>query len=126
MAADKATPNRRVKNHVSRDQTAISEDITRIVGYLNTKRSNASERATGLVQELSHRREDLSGRPERSVTSESSTQIDRPNEVVRVQSAPRGKSNPVLAERYHAFCHDLDVMLDGFRARVDGDKPVRH
>ena len=126
MAADKASSNQRAKSGVSRDQTAISEDITRIVGYLNTKRSNASERTSDLAQELSHRREDLSGRPERDMTSAPSTQLDGRNEIARNQSPMRAKSNPVLTARYHAFCHDLDVMLDGFRARVDGDKPVRH
>ena len=122
MAADKASSNRRAKSDVSRDQTAISEDITRVVGYLNTKRSNASERTSGLVQELSHRREDLSGQPERVVTAEASSQLNKQSE----QSSLPARSNPLLAERYHAFCHDMDVMLDGFRARVDGDKPVQH
>ena len=126
MAADKASSNRRTKNDVSRDQTAISEDITRIVGYLNTKRSNASEMASGLVQELSHRREDVSGRLGQDVSTEPSIQLTGQTETRQEQGSSLARSNPALAERYHAFCHDLDVMLDGFRARVEGDKPVQH
>ena len=79
-----------------------------------------------MAQELSHRREDLSGQSEHDMSSEASIQVDRRTGVTAVQSSSRRKSNPALAERYHAFCHELDVMLDGFRARVDGDKPVKH
>ncbi len=126
MATDKASSKLRTKSNVSRDPVAISEDISRIVGYLNTKRSNASELTSGLAQEISHRREDLSGQSGHDVNSDALTQADMRKGMAGVQSTSRTKSNPALAERYHAFCHELDVMLDGFRARVDGDKPVKH
>lgn len=121
MAADKASSNQTAKSDRSRDQKAISDDITRVVGYLNTKRSNASQLTSGLAQEISHRRDDASDRTVRR--SDSSSSVDHAKSD---ESRRSTQQNPVLAERYHSFCHDLDVMLDGFRARVDGDKPVKH
>ena len=62
IMADKTLPTRPVSPEGSKDQSAISEDITRIVGYLNTKRSNANERTSDLVQEITQRHKDILGR----------------------------------------------------------------
>ena len=124
--ADKTLPTRPVSRERSRDQSAISEDITRIVGYLNTKRSDANERTSDLVQEITQRREDILGR----LTGRLEPSPQPPSEAI-VESEPieprtPRRGNPLLAERYHAFCRDLDALLDSFRARVEGEKRVRH
>ena len=116
MAAQKVSPTKLTAADASRDQTAISDDITRIVGYLNTKRSIASERTSGLAQEIAHRRDEMS---ESDAGDELADSIPR-------RAGSEVRSNPVLAERYHTFCRDLDTLLDSFRARVEGDKRIRH
>jgi hypothetical protein len=111
-------------------QASESDELSRIVDYLNTKRSSSHQRAHGLVKELVQRREDSS--PRRQAVRE-------PQEAQRFEpSAPSSAlqerdvvtSNvtrrPLLAERYHAFCHDLDLMLDNFKSRVKDNKPVQH
>lgn len=125
MAADKASSNQTAKSDVSRDKQAISEDITRVVGYLNTKRSNANQLTSGLAQEISHRRDDVSEHKRLHGRESSPSDQARISEP-KARNQSNHQSNPALAERYHAFCHDLDLMLDGFRARVDGDKPIKH
>ena len=119
--ADKTSPARLKSPEAARDQSAVSDDISRIVSYLNTKRSDASERASDLVQELTHRREEASGQSEAGVLGSASSAQSEP-----YASLPEISGNPLLAERYHAFCRELDVLLDSFRARVDSDKRVRH
>ena len=123
--ADKTLPTRPVSHEGSRDQSAISEDITRIVGYLNTKRSDSNERTSDLVQEITQRREDILGR----LTGRLDTAPEPLNEIEEPEPIERPKHRrgaPVLAERYHDFCRDLDALLDSFRARVEDSKRVRH
>ena len=119
--ADKTSPARLKSPEEVREQSAISDDISRIVSYLNTKRSDASERTSDLVQELTHRREEAAGQPEESIEHK----IPTPSRTTTA-SLPEMRGNPILAERYHAFCRDLDGLLDSFRARVEGEKRVRH
>ncbi len=119
--ADKTSPARLRSPEEVKDQSAISDDISRIVSYLNTKRSDASERTSDLVQELTHRREEAAERPEESAEH----RIPTPSRTTAT-SHPELRGNPLLAERYHSFCRDLDVLLDSFRARVEGEKRVRH
>jgi len=124
--ADKTSPTRLMSPEVSSDESAISEDITRIVSYLNTKRSIASGRTSDLVQEITHRREEIAGRLERSAEHELPNQLSALAQSVPNKTLAESRANPILAERYHAFCRDLDVLLDSFRARVDGEKRIRH
>lgn len=129
MASNKTLPNR--GNGLSRpspDQAKIADDITRIAGFLDAQRSTSSQRTTGLAQELSHRREhvarDMGAAGGAGPAKPNSTPADMVSRADALASELR--ANPVLAERYHAFCHDLDLMLAGFRARVDGEKPIKH
>ena len=124
--ADKTSPTRLMSPEVSRDQSAISEDITRIVSYLNTKRSVANERTSDLVQEITHRRDEIASRLEQSAARELPSQLSALAQSIPDKSIAETRANPILAERFHAFCRDLDVLLDSFRARVEGEKPVRH
>lgn len=119
--ADKTSPVRLKSPEEVRDQSAVSDDISRIVSYLNTKRSDASERTSDLVQELTHRREEAAGRPEESIEHS----MPGPTRSTTT-TLPQTRGNPLLAERYHSFCRDLDLLLDSFRARVEGEKRVRH
>lgn len=123
--ADKTLPTRPVSPEGSRDQSAISEDITRIVGYLNTKRSDANERTSDLVQEITQRREDILGRLTGRLdpSPEPLNEIEEPPPMERTMHR---RGDPLLAERYHAFCRDLDTLLDSFRARVESGKRIRH
>ena len=121
IMADKTSPARLKLPDEARDQTAVSDDISRIVSYLNTKRSDASERTSDLVQELTHRREEAAGWPE-GVAEHSVSTSPR----TTTATLPQSRTNPLLAERYHSFCRDLDLLLDSFRARVEGEKQVRH
>lgn len=124
--ADKTSPTRLMSPEVSRDQSAISEDITRIVSYLNTKRSVANERTSDLVQEITHRRDEIASRLEQSAARELPNQLSALAQSIPDKTVAETRANPILAERFHAFCRDLDVLLDSFRARVEGEKPVRH
>lgn len=130
--ADKTSPVQQAPNGHADKQAEISEDITRIVSYLNDKRSSSNERASGLVQELTQRRDEVSGRmglaEHNALASQLSDMVQslpEPAPPSKPMPRPAG-GNPILAERYHAFCHDLDVLLDTFRARIEGDKPVQH
>ena len=124
--ADKTSPVRQTATDESRDQAAISDDIEKIVGYLNNKRSNASDRASDLMQEISHRREELSERRGEVANGDGPKQLHELARKTRERAPSDMSSSPVLAERYHAFCRDLDELLDSFRARVDQKKRIRH
>ena len=123
MSADKVSPTRLAAADASREQSAISDDITRIVGYLNQKRSIASERTSGLAQEIAHRRDELSEGAARRELADNA--VETPS-LMTDGAGKETRSNPALAERYHTFCRDLDVLLDTFRARVEGKKQIRH
>ncbi|MGI9480025.1 MAG: hypothetical protein ACR2PI_25210 [Hyphomicrobiaceae bacterium] len=124
--ADKSSPVRQAETDDSRDQTAISDDIDRIVGYLNSKRSDANERASDLLQEISHRREELSGRQGEIANGDIPKQFNELARKTQDRAPSDMRNSPILAERYHAFCRDLDELLDSFRARVDQKKRIRH
>jgi len=106
----------------------VSDDISRVVDYLNTKRSGANERTHGLAHEIAHRREASSGPKENGPLAEAQpVATRRPMAAASSTSAPTGLvANPLLTERYHAFCRDVDVLLDSFRARVEHNKPIKH
>jgi hypothetical protein len=110
------------------DRADISDDITRIVSYLNTKRAGSQDRTVGLVHEISHRREEVVNE---LGSSANHALADRFSSLA--QSLPERNDttnetagNPALTERYHSFCRELDVLLDSFRARIDINKPVKH
>jgi hypothetical protein len=115
-------------------QAADSDDLSRIVDYLNTKRSSSHQRAHGLVKDLVQRREETTSRdhrqppPSSSVGNFAEPVAADPSTTMpsRDLSIPEARRQPLLAERYHAFCHDLDLMLDSFKARVKENKPVKH
>ena len=108
------------------NRDAISDDITRIVGYLNAKRSTSNVRTSGLVQEIAQRREEAASRPAPRTEPPGQLNDRLPQVSEREAIPPAVHTNPVISERYHAFCHDLDSMLDTFKARVAGGKPVQH
>lgn len=141
MSQDKPVPGLSKSHAAEADHSDLSDDLTRIVNYLDTKRSASNERASGLVQELRHRREAISDPVAAAlpVTSEvqASPQLDmaiaQPTastdldlDGIHQRASAIASSNPAIAERFHVFCHELDVMLATFRARVEGDKPVQH
>lgn len=107
---------------------AVAQDISRIVNYLNTNRAGVSERASGLLQELSHNRDEGSGAQNRlspqALAARLSETVERLPERQNLGSELH--TNPVLAARYHAFCHDLDLLLQSFRDRLASNKPVQH
>ncbi|MFY0611050.1 MAG: hypothetical protein JXQ99_05970 [Hyphomicrobiaceae bacterium] len=126
IMADKDSPDRQVVTDSSRDQAAISDDIDRIVGYLNNKRSGTNERASELMQEITHRREELSKRSAKDSEEDIPKQLNELARSVSNGTMSDLRANPILAERYHTFCRDLDELLDSFRARVDEKKRLRH
>ncbi|MBU2533834.1 MAG: hypothetical protein KKB37_13925 [Alphaproteobacteria bacterium] len=137
MAANKAEPGRQAIN-AQNDPAEVSDDITRIVNYLNAKRSDTSQRTNGLMHELSHRREEIVDRLGlgqharlRDELSELARELPKelPRELPRERKSPdagRTSGSPLIAERYHAFCRELDQMLDSFKARIESDKPIQH
>lgn len=124
--ADKIAPVRQAKVDASRDEAAISDDIDRIVGYLNNKRSDAHGRTSDLMQEITHRREELSGRLDQVASEDVPKQLNKLARSIPDRSVSEARANPILAERYHTFCRDLDALLDSFRARVDDNKRIQH
>ena len=182
MAADKMPRNRLDAVRSRTEQDTMTEDITRIVNYLNAKRTGTSERTTDLAQELVHRREEIStaagwaanrdlavrlsdlvetlpkalpGALPRKLPRTLPRALSRalpqtldetlpqrlpetipetlPKTQHELDSMPNPRHaltsshvNPALSERYHTFCHDLDIMLESFRGRLAGNKPVQH
>lgn len=128
MSADKTSSGQRAQSIGDAKQAQITDDITRIVGFLNSKRSTASERASGLMQELAQRRKE--GGSQTALPSKAAAQATAPTPAEKqtelVANLDEVLNNPALAERYHSFCHELDVLLESFRARVEIDKPIKH
>jgi len=106
----------------TRDSTKLSEDISRVVSFLDTRRSSAGERTADLVQDLTQRRETLG----RSLDEASPPIADGPMTRPQDQNKSEAIKNPELSVRYHSFCSELDQLLDTFRARVNNSKPVAH
>ena len=123
MATNKMSSNRPRPNAAA---DAVSDDISRIVNYLNANRDNARERATGLAQELAHHAEVAARSP-----SQSGGFAERLAAVVeslpeQSRSPPVVRAHPMLAEKYHSFCYDLDMLLESFRARLVSKEPIQH
>jgi len=111
----------------ARDTAKLSEDITRVVNFLDTRRSDTSQRTTGLARGLAHRRDEPDQLPGRSGAQTSEPRAPAVEETPQpVSSSPKVIKNPELSVRYHSFCSELDHMLDSFRARVNSTKPVAH
>jgi hypothetical protein len=118
----------------SGNEGTVSDDINRIASYLTETRLASCDRTQGLVTEISNRRAEITAKADRSKAFAS-----RLNELANDlpdrgwgdggQLQPRAKPlhpNPLLAERLHVFCRELDQLLDSFRARVEYKKQVRH
>ena len=108
----------------------VSDDINRIASYLTEKRSAASDRTQGLAPEIAHRRSDIVAKADHSEVfasrlNELASDLPDSGHVARPHSKPL-HANPILAERLHVFCRELDQLLDGFRARIEYNKRVRH
>lgn len=128
MAADKTFQTRSPNAKNERDQARVSEDLTRIVSFLDNRASSVNERAAGLSEEITQRRQEGAARlnPELSQTFEGRlNDFAQPNPD-RHEQATSDKSNPNIAIKYHTFCRDLDALLDSFRARVANTKPIQH
>jgi hypothetical protein len=112
----------------------VSDDINRIASYLTEKRSAASDRTQGLAAEIAQRRSDIVAKADHSevfATRLSELANDLPDSrpdrrhVARPHPTPF-QTNPILAKRFHVFCRELDQLMDGFRARIEYNKQVRH
>jgi len=126
---DKTPLGRQALEQGAEEQATISEDITRIVRCLSNRRSFTNERAKGLMQDMMQLREGICG-PLAAGSGEALAGRQLGELVRSLPERELGGSeynaSPALAERYHAFCHEFDLILEGFRARVEGDKPVLH
>jgi hypothetical protein len=108
----------------------VSDDINRIASYLTEKRSASSDRTQGLAAEIAQRRSDIVAKADRSEVfatrlSELSNDLPDRHHAARPHPMPL-QPNPILAERLHVFCRELDRLLDGFRSRIEYNKQVRH
>lgn len=142
MASDKATPEGRLREAPSSDAQVrpsikasgemreMSDNLDRIASYLHDSRSASFERASGLAAEIAERRQELAGRLTRgSAFAEllgdiASELPDHGSKSGNERAAP--ETNPVLAERLHAFCREMDALLDSFRARISHERRVKH
>lgn len=142
MASDKAQPDDRAHEATSEDSHArpsaaasmetarVAEDLDRIANYLRDNRSATFERASGLAAEIAQRRQEIAGR-----LASGSAFAERLGDIARelpdrrltgVGERRALKANPVLAERLHAFCRDMDALLDSFRARISHARRIKH
>ena len=152
MATEKRSSNRKPESTSTAESSALSDDIAKIVDYLDTQRSRSTERTSSLASDIVSRREDLLERlakgrsssmargvaelaravPEPVQPVHSNAVARQPVEARRPVEArqpveERAKpSNAVFSERYHQFCHDLDRLLQSFQERVSGAGPTRH
>ena len=128
MVADKTYQTRSPNAKNERDQAKVSEDLTRIVSFLDNRASSVGERAAGLSEEI------IQGRSEGidCLNLESKQAFDgQLNDLTQLnfdrhEQGRSDKSNPNIAIKYHTFCRDLDALLDSFRARVANTKPIQH
>jgi hypothetical protein len=126
-----AEPAERGSTHAGpANEGNVSEDINRIASYLTETRSASSDRTQGLAAEITHRRTEITAKADRSEVfanrlSELANDLPERGTVGRPRAKPF-HPNPLLAERLHVFCRELDQLLDGFRARIEYKKQVRH
>jgi hypothetical protein len=128
MAADKTfqTPSSSAENE--RDQAKVSEDLTRIVSFLDNRASSVNKRAAGLSEEIIQRREESAGRSNPRLSKAFESRLDDLAQSIpdRQEQSISDPSNPDISIKYHTFCRDLDALLDSFRARVASTKPIQH
>lgn len=106
----------------ARDTAKLSDDISRVVSFLDNRRTDASDRNAELLQSVAARRDPAAhASPARA---DPNTELPKPE--MRETQASVLNQNPELSVRYHSFCSELDQMLDAFRARVNSTKPVAH
>lgn len=114
----------------------VSDDLNRIADYLTEKRATQSTRDHDLAEEITTRRTELPGHtgtnahPDHLRDDLSDDEAPIPA-IGRSGLTPYGAvqpltPNPVLAERLHNFCCELDDMLENFRARVEYRNSVKH
>ncbi len=110
----------------------VSGDLSRIASYLTETRAATSSRTRHLVDDIAHRRGDNAGRVAEEADLAAPAQAQGPHDapsdhqVIKRSKVEPLATNPLLAERYHIFCRDLDQMLDSFRARIEYKKSVKH
>ena len=114
----------------SADEERVSDDIDRIASYLTETRSASSDRTKGLATELSQRRAEMVSKADSSKVLASNMggharHLPKSPHVTGLQPT-RLQTNPVLAERFHIFCRNLDQILDSFQARIECKKQARH
>lgn len=128
MASQKLSLDKLPPDGLPEDNAAVSDEIARVVSYLNSNRSDAQSRSLDLVQEITHRRDAKLSIGEPAAPQATVAPPARSEAPQSARGRPENAvlTNPVLAERYHTFCYDLDQMLESFRARVDRGKPVKH
>ncbi len=126
MAADKKSAPQSIGAKPQRDQAELSDDISRIVGFLDNKRSHANERTQDLVDEIV-RGDEAKRRSNGAGQQGLGSQVDETVQTVSDKPQPSvGPRNPHLAVSYHSFCREMDLLLDSFRARVSNTKRVQH
>lgn len=122
MAQDETTRGARRPAMPSSDTAKLSDDISRVVSFLDDRRTDVSGRNAELAHGVAGRRDTgaLPAPPRQAPTA------DPPPSEAQETPASVLNQNPEISVRYHSFCSELDQILDTFRARVNSTKPVAH
>lgn len=114
----------------SSETARVAEDLDRIAGYLRESCAATTERESALAAEIAERRHEIADRLVKGATFTGRLgQIARDLPERRragARTGPVPEINPLLAERLHVFCRDMDELFDTFQSRILHARRMKH